>query len=398
MDATFTGAQIAQRRKALELTQKELAQRLHVTDKAVSKWERGINFPDLGLIEALAKELDTTPAELLGLKDAVQDEVVATMAEISAEQLEDARRDLAWLGWGSIVVGLLLIFIYNLIPRHTVQAYQTLHCVIIAVFLTALYLLIKYEQIKKFDIPELAIFYGGLTAGAVYLGIQLFTGHSPHPVFGMLLICAACGCVQLLFFRIMKPQVVKALPMVLTSGFFLWHWICGNLRIGNLLPAIVCTVVWVICFHGDRSGRKPAPKRFTTILCVALVILLVVFFLFYPSLVRGYVRVFHTQLEHHAQEILNGAPSDPYGLWSVWDYPEQGMVQYMTGGSGLAPGSVYEGFYYSADDTHTPFMGLEMDMEIQGDTAYWRAPDPNSDNWGKSIRILENWYWFEAHF
>ena len=59
MDAAYTGKEISERRKALGLTQKELAEKLHVTDKAVSKWERGINFPDLGLMENLAKVLDT---------------------------------------------------------------------------------------------------------------------------------------------------------------------------------------------------------------------------------------------------------------------------------------------------------------------------------------------------
>lgn len=41
MDARNTGALIAQRRKALGLTQKQLAERLLVSDKAVSKWEVG---------------------------------------------------------------------------------------------------------------------------------------------------------------------------------------------------------------------------------------------------------------------------------------------------------------------------------------------------------------------
>ena len=54
MNAEYTGKKIAELRKEKNLTQKELAKKLHVTDKAVSKWERGVNFPDLGLMEALA--------------------------------------------------------------------------------------------------------------------------------------------------------------------------------------------------------------------------------------------------------------------------------------------------------------------------------------------------------
>ena len=44
MDAKKTGALIAERRKALGLTQKELAERLMVSDKAVSKWETGVSL------------------------------------------------------------------------------------------------------------------------------------------------------------------------------------------------------------------------------------------------------------------------------------------------------------------------------------------------------------------
>lgn len=66
MNAEYTGKKIAELRKEKEFTQKELAEKLHVTDKAVSKWERGVNFPDLGLMEKLAEALDTTPSILLG--------------------------------------------------------------------------------------------------------------------------------------------------------------------------------------------------------------------------------------------------------------------------------------------------------------------------------------------
>lgn len=51
MDNIRFGSFVAQLRKERGLTQKELAQRLHVTDKAVSKWETGRGFPDLKLLD-----------------------------------------------------------------------------------------------------------------------------------------------------------------------------------------------------------------------------------------------------------------------------------------------------------------------------------------------------------
>ncbi len=53
MDREKTGALIAAARKERGLTQKELAERLHISDRAVSKWERGAGFPDVSLLEPL---------------------------------------------------------------------------------------------------------------------------------------------------------------------------------------------------------------------------------------------------------------------------------------------------------------------------------------------------------
>ena len=59
------GAFLGQRRKELGLTQKELAQRLFVTDSAVSKWERGLAKPRADKLPQLAKLYGCTIEELL---------------------------------------------------------------------------------------------------------------------------------------------------------------------------------------------------------------------------------------------------------------------------------------------------------------------------------------------
>ena len=47
MDALKIGKFICEKRKNLNMTQSELASKLHITDKAVSKWERGLSLPDI---------------------------------------------------------------------------------------------------------------------------------------------------------------------------------------------------------------------------------------------------------------------------------------------------------------------------------------------------------------
>ena len=61
---------ISSRRKELGLTQKDLAEKLDITDKAVSKWERGLACPDTALIPKLAGILGLTIEELMTAKPA----------------------------------------------------------------------------------------------------------------------------------------------------------------------------------------------------------------------------------------------------------------------------------------------------------------------------------------
>lgn len=65
MDNVKTGGFIKELRKEKEMTQKQLADLLHITDRAVSKWERGICAPDIALLEPLAESLGVSIVELI---------------------------------------------------------------------------------------------------------------------------------------------------------------------------------------------------------------------------------------------------------------------------------------------------------------------------------------------
>ena len=69
MDNYVTGAVIKKLRENKKMTQEELAQKIFVTSKAVSKWETGKGFPDVGLLESLGKALDVSVIELLSGED-----------------------------------------------------------------------------------------------------------------------------------------------------------------------------------------------------------------------------------------------------------------------------------------------------------------------------------------
>ncbi|MCM1150101.1 MAG: helix-turn-helix transcriptional regulator [Butyricicoccus sp.] len=99
MDAGKTGALIAQARKERELTQKDLAERLHVSAQAVSKWERGLSCPDIGLLEPLAEELGLTVTELLSGQRGEQpgEELMRDSLRFGLSQLGPKIRQWRWL-------------------------------------------------------------------------------------------------------------------------------------------------------------------------------------------------------------------------------------------------------------------------------------------------------------
>ncbi|NLO36880.1 MAG: helix-turn-helix transcriptional regulator [Clostridiaceae bacterium] len=81
MDAKQTGVLIRERRQAIGWTQKQLADALFVTDKAISKWENGDGLPDISLLVQLAAALQITTDELLAGTHCMPDQpAVATLA------------------------------------------------------------------------------------------------------------------------------------------------------------------------------------------------------------------------------------------------------------------------------------------------------------------------------
>ena len=79
MDQYVTGAVIRALREKAKLTQAQLAEKLNVSDKAVSKWETGRGYPDVTLLEPLAAVFRVSVAELLSGKAVTNTNISANM-------------------------------------------------------------------------------------------------------------------------------------------------------------------------------------------------------------------------------------------------------------------------------------------------------------------------------
>ena len=120
MDAKKFGAFIATVRKENNLTQLDLANKLHVTDKAVSKWERGVGLPDINTLEPLADALGVSVLEIMRSEKIFDAEVTSSDAatalvdtfELVKIQRRTERKSILRIA-GSIAAVLFMIFLID---------------------------------------------------------------------------------------------------------------------------------------------------------------------------------------------------------------------------------------------------------------------------------------------
>jgi len=117
MDPMKTGIIISDARKKLKMTQKDLADKLYVSDKAVSKWERGLCFPDISVLIPLTEILNISLYDLLRGEKVNKKEVEETIKNtINYSNGEIKRNKKKYIIISSIVISIIvLISIISLI-------------------------------------------------------------------------------------------------------------------------------------------------------------------------------------------------------------------------------------------------------------------------------------------
>jgi transcriptional regulator with XRE-family HTH domain len=125
MDYKKTGELIARTRKECGLTQRELAEQLHISDRTVSKWERGIGFPDVSLLEPLSKSLDPSISEIVtgersgnsNQRDMSEEEIMkAAFAILKREIAKQMRKKILMTSIAIILPFFISILFWSHIP------------------------------------------------------------------------------------------------------------------------------------------------------------------------------------------------------------------------------------------------------------------------------------------
>ncbi len=224
MNAQKCGEFIAELRKEKNLTQKDLANELNVSDKAISRWETGKGFPDVDSLQSLSEFFSVSINELLAgekaeiktIEQIAEENIISAMVE--TEKIKNTKKSTIIL---SIIVALIL-----LIPllKGSIES---------IIDLLGKYTLVNDPWLIIFNLfISLCIFLAGLV---VYKGhYKLLHSYHYRNVTDIGGYCHEIG----------KELMFMGLPLLISTIMELWV----SIEIIALLSKLVLSIGFIICF------------------------------------------------------------------------------------------------------------------------------------------------------
>lgn len=252
-DKKSFGKYIAEKRKEANLTQEELANKLYVIPTTISKWERGITYPDITMITKLCNILNISEHEFFIACD--------------DESLNEERREIKkyrtikkWLLYSlniSYIIGLFVCLLCNIIIDHTLSWFLiVLVSILIAFTVTTLPFYLKKNKYKLFKVSlilTLLVYLLLFTINFVYKDNWLFGGLKIASFVFIFLWLA----ILIITFTNMKKYFKTAISLVLISLLTIFTNPFCNLVLkisneGSNIPNIISGVIFIfialICF------------------------------------------------------------------------------------------------------------------------------------------------------
>ena len=188
MDKEKIGRFICALRKEQGLTQKELAERLHVSDRTVSKWERGAGLPDISTLPAPADSLGIALDELLEHRHvvAVQPDAASGQVSILLDPMDYQPLELYTLDSGTLeVVECLSLELPHEIRALQGSVYEKVQYLLFEADLTDAYAAVLFDTLSDGDRGLLSV-YDRESGQAVWRGLLSLEG--PYEICGIELL------------------------------------------------------------------------------------------------------------------------------------------------------------------------------------------------------------------
>ena len=192
MDQTKIGRFIAERRKQVNLTQLQLADKLGLTDKAVSKWERGIAMPDSSIMLELCSILGITVNDLLNGEVVSMENYQKQSEEILIEMVKEKEEKDRMLLRAELITGILSfipLLIATIFVAYNESIAEWIRIVIVLVSLIPFFIAVPF----LIKIEQRAGYYQCAECGHCYVPTFKSVLWAPHMGRTRKMKCPACG-------------------------------------------------------------------------------------------------------------------------------------------------------------------------------------------------------------
>ena len=254
-DKKTFGSFIRIKRTEKNLSQKDLAEMLFVTEGAVSKWERGVSYPDITLVPDICRVLDISEHEL----------ITASTDMDTRKMKQEARkfrtiRD-AWCWVPTVLYGVALItcFICNLAVNHTLSWFFVVLAALICAF-TFVPTVTSFFETKKllaFSVSTFLSICLLLLTCAVYTnGLSWFLTAAIGVLMGYVMVFAPALLTKTTYARykyIISLTVMFVLTVLMMMHIRVWQpFMLGNailLAAYGFIPVVACAVICAFHFN-----------------------------------------------------------------------------------------------------------------------------------------------------
>lgn len=241
------GKFIAEKRKMKNLTQEELANKLYVIPTTISKWERGVTYPDITVITNLCKELNISEHEFF----TACDDDVMNKEKREMQKYRTVKKWLRYIVNSGYLIGIITCFICNLVIDHKLSWFLiVLLGILISFSITSLPFYLKNNKYKFCKISVIITFLVYLllfTINYVNKGnwlLESFIIASFVFIFLWIAILICTFTKIAVFYKIAISLLMIALITTFTNQF------CAKvLNISNNdsnIPNIICAIIMII--------------------------------------------------------------------------------------------------------------------------------------------------------
>ncbi len=235
INKTQFGLFLSAQRKEKGYTQKDLAAKLYISDKAVSKWERGISLPDISLLAPLAEMLNLSVTELLEGKKMDKD------SEMNAAQVENlvkkalsfsekpetkdpAKKRKHLLIFAACTAAVILEWLACFLFQNIYQALYYKECIftmqILGLFFSAYFLLKAKEQLPHYyDENKISAYNDGFFELNLPQQLALHPAHRTH------MVCTVSSCLSagIPHLKLADSGIVENCGIFCPAGIHPWH-------------------------------------------------------------------------------------------------------------------------------------------------------------------------------